>query len=124
MAMSTVAVSLVGMDRAATLRRLRAIAWALDARWRLPGTNFRFGVDAIVGLAPGVGDALMGLVSLYIVYEGVRLGASDRVVARMLLNILVEVLAGSVPIAGDLFDAAWKTNLRNLKLLGIEVRQP
>lgn len=106
-----------GTDRESTLRRLRALAWALDARWRIPGTRVRFGVDALIGLAPVVGDALMALTSLYIVYEAARLGAPDRVLARMLLNVLIEVVVGSVPVAGDLFDAAWKANLRNLELL-------
>jgi hypothetical protein len=112
-----------GTDRESTVRRLRALAWLLDARWRLPGTRFRFGADAVIGLAPVVGDALMAVTSLYIVYEGARLGASDRVLARMLLNVLVEFVAGSVPVAGDLFDAAWKANLRNLALLGIDARE-
>lgn len=118
--MSSDVIASFSTDRAATLRRLRALAWLLDARWRVPGTSFRVGVDPLLGLIPGFGDGLAALISLYIVYEGWRLGASDRTIARMLLNVLIEFLVGTVPVIGDLFDAAWKANLRNLRLLGID----
>lgn len=102
---------------AARLARLRRLAWLLDAQFALPGSKFRFGVNSIVGLAPGVGDAVMGLVSLYIVNEARMLGAPNAVIGRMLANVAVEVVGGAVPFVGDLFDMAFKANLRNLALL-------
>lgn len=113
-------------SQAARLAKLRRIAWLLDAAFVVPGTKFRFGLDGIVGLAPGIGDTLMGLTSLYIVWEARKLGLPAGKIARMVGNVGVETLAGSVPIVGDLFDAAFKANLRNLAIieehLGVTVR--
>lgn len=99
------------------LRRVRRLAWILDAAFRLPGTRFRVGVDAIVGLLPVGGSVVMGLVSLYIVWEAWRLRAPTSLLARMVGNVLLETAVDTVPIAGDLFDAAFKANLRNVALL-------
>src|SRR5690606_1162291 len=77
----------------------------------------RFGLDPILGLLPGVGDWAGGLLSLYIVYEGMRLGVSWRVIGRMLGNVALETLAGAVPMAGDVFDFWWQANIRNLQLV-------
>lgn len=103
--------------RAALVRRLDALAHLLDNSIPVPGTGTRFGIDAMVGLIPGIGDAVGGLLSAYIVLEGARLGAGPAVILRMLLNIAVETVVGSVPIIGDLFDAGWKANARNMRLL-------
>lgn len=100
-----------------TSARLRRLAWLLDSSIRVPGTNYTFGVDALVGLFPVLGDVLGALVSGYIVVEAARLGAPRSLLARMALNIAIEALVGAVPVAGDLFDAAWKANLRNVDLL-------
>ena len=112
--------------QAARLAKIRRLAWLLDAAFVLPGTKFRFGIDGIVGLAPGVGDTLMGLTSLYIVWEARKLGVPTNKILRMLGNVGVETLAGSVPIVGDLFDAAFKANLRNIAIieehLGVTLR--
>jgi hypothetical protein len=105
------------VDIAARLKRLRRLAWLLDAAVRLPGTKFRFGVDAVIGLAPGIGDAVMGATSLYIVYEAARLGVPKAKLARMLANVGIETAVGSVPVLGDLFDAAFKANLRNIAIV-------
>lgn len=105
------------VDAAARLARLRWVARLMDARFVLPGTRFRFGADAIVGLAPGVGDALTGLVSLWVVWEARNLGAPPALLARMLANVALDVAGGAVPVLGDLFDAAFKANLRNVALL-------
>jgi hypothetical protein len=99
------------------LARFRSIATALDARWQIPWTPIRFGWDAIVGLVPGLGDALAGFAGSYGLYAGWRLGAPAVVLARMLLNLGLEVGLGSIPVAGDLFDIGFKGNLRNLRLL-------
>lgn len=99
------------------LARLRRLAWLIDAQFSLPGTKFRFGLNALVGLAPGIGDVVMGLASLYIVYEARAMGAPNALLGRMLTNVLVEVLGGTVPLLGDLFDVAFKANLRNIALI-------
>ena len=105
------------VDTATRLARLRWLARLMDAQFGLPGTRFRFGVDALIGLAPGVGDALTGLLSLYVVWEARKLGAPPPLLARMLGNVAIEVVGGAVPVLGDLFDAAFKANLRNVALL-------
>jgi len=102
---------------AARLRRIRRIAWLVDAAFVLPGTRFRFGLNSLIGLAPGAGDTILGLISLYIVYEAHRLGVPRHRIAQMIGNIVLEVVAGSVPILGDLFDVALKANMRNLRIV-------
>jgi hypothetical protein len=104
-------------DTAARLARVRRVAWVLDAAMRLPGTKFRFGLNGLIGLTPFAGDAMMAVVSLYLVYEARRLGLPPATLARMLGNIAIEAAAGSVPILGDLFDIGFKANLRNLAII-------
>jgi len=99
-------------------QRLQRVAWLLDAAFRIPGTQQRFGLDAIIGLIPGVGDALGALLSTYIIVEAARRGASVWMVTRMLGNVAVETLIGAIPLLGDLFDVVFKANMRNLALLG------
>jgi Domain of unknown function (DUF4112) len=99
------------------LERYRVLAWALDSRFRLPGTSIRFGWDAVVGLIPGIGDAAGSLLGAYGLYVGYRLGAGRAVMLRMLLNLVVDTVVGVVPVAGDLVDVAWRANLRNVALL-------
>lgn len=89
----------------------------MDARFRLPGTGWRFGLDGLVGLVPGIGDAATTLISLYIVAEAWRLGVRKRTLARMIGNIVLDSMIGTVPVAGDLFDFIWKANIRNLRLV-------
>lgn len=105
------------LDAAARLARLRRLAWLLDAQFVLPGTRFRFGINGLVGLAPVTGDVVMGIVSLFIVNEARRMGAPNALLGRMLTNVAVEVVGGTIPVLGDLFDMAFKANLRNLALL-------
>lgn len=107
-------------DRPATkadLDRIDRLAGALDAKFRLPGTNWRFGWDGLVGLVPGVGDLLTVAPSVWMILEGRRLGVPAGVLARMAANTAVDFGLGSVPILGDLFDIAFKANLRNAALL-------
>jgi hypothetical protein len=102
---------------AARLRRIKQLAWLIDAAFVIPGTRFRFGLNSIIGLAPGAGDAVLGLLSLYIIYEAARLGVPRAVLGRMLGNVAIEVVGGSVPILGDVFDMALKANVRNIRIL-------
>lgn len=110
--------------REGALRRLDTLGYLLDNSIPVPGTRFRFGADALIGLVPGVGDAAGALLSAYIVVQAARLGAPAPSLARMLLNVGVEALVGAVPVAGDAFDAAWKANARNVAILRRELEQP
>jgi hypothetical protein len=102
---------------------VEALARWLDYAFALPG-GFRFGVAGIIGLIPGIGDVVDGLVSLYIVIRAIQLGISRVAIARMLVNVGIEALAGSVPFIGDLFDIAFKANRRNYQLLKSHLLEP
>ena len=102
-------------DRA--LVALRKWAVLLDSAFQVPGTRFRFGIDPIVGLLPGAGDIVTGFFSVMILVHSVRLRIPKVVIARMMLNTAIDLLTGLVPLLGDLFDATFKANLRNLALL-------
>ena len=99
------------------IARLRRLAWIIDALGRVPGTRFRFGLNSVIGLAPWAGDAALVLISLYIVFEAVRLGLPRAKIVRMLVNVAVEAALGAVPILGDLLDVVWKANLRNVDII-------
>ena len=101
----------------AHLQRLRRLSRVLDAQWSIPGTRYRVGLDGLVGLIPGVGDAAGALLSTYILYEAMRLGAPRMVLLRMVANIGLETVVGLLPVVGDLFDVAWKANTKNVALL-------
>src|SRR5215204_5778739 len=103
-------------DARARMQRLKSMAWLLDNSIPLPG-GFRVGFDAIIGLVPGVGDAIGALISVFILNEARSLGAPRSVLVRMSGNVLLETIIGSIPLAGDLFDAAFKANMRNIALL-------
>ena len=89
----------------------------MDSAYRVPGTSIRFGWDPVVGLLPGVGDVATASFAVTILYHAYRLGVPGVVLARMLLNVLIDLAAGLLPVAGDLADVAWKSNSRNLALL-------
>jgi Domain of unknown function (DUF4112) len=110
--------------RQGALRQLDSLSYLLDNSIRVPGTNARFGMDAVIGLIPGFGDAAGAVMSAYIVVQAARLGAPASSLARMLLNVGVEALFGAVPVLGDLFDAAFKANARNVALLRRELDKP
>jgi hypothetical protein len=93
------------------------LAKLMDAQFRVPGTNFRFGLDGLLGLIPGAGDLSTFAVSGYMLVIMARNGASGYVIARMALNILIDAIIGAIPIIGDIFDIAFKANMRNLKLM-------
>lgn len=100
-----------------TRARLRRLAWLLDSSIRIPGTRFTIGLDPLLGLFPVAGDLLGALISSYIVIQAARLGAPSTLLLRMALNIAIEGVFGALPVAGDVFDAAWKANQRNVRLL-------
>lgn len=106
-----------------TLERLYALSRLLDNSVRLPIINYRIGLDPLIGLIPGVGDALMLLPAGYLIFEAYRLGVPRRTVARMVVNVGLETLFGAVPVLGDLFDATYKANTRNFYLLERHVGQ-
>jgi hypothetical protein len=104
-------------ERASIIAELDLLAALLDSRWRIPGTSVRFGLDALVGLVPVLGDAATGIVSAYIVLRARNCGAGNGLVARMLGNVLLDTVVGSVPILGSIFDVYFKANNRNIRLL-------
>jgi hypothetical protein len=99
------------------LDSLRRWAVILDSLFRVPGTSYRFGLDAIAGLIPGVGDLASPIYTALILVEGLRLRVPAVVQARMVLNAALDMIIGLVPLFGDIADVAWKANLRNLTLL-------
>ena len=106
------------------LERVERLATLLDNAIPIPGTRFRIGLDPLLGLLPGLGDALGALASAWILVEAARLGVSRTVLARMLYNIAVDTLVGAVPGAGDLFDFVWKSDAKNVALLRRHLEQP
>lgn len=96
---------------------LAFLAGLMDDRFNIPGTNIRFGLDAVIGLIPGIGDAIGGVVSSYIIWRAKRMGASRLLLIRMAGNMLVDSALGVIPVFGDIFDWRFKSNRRNLELL-------
>ena len=106
------------------LRRLRRFARWLDAGIPVPFTSFRIGLDPIIGLVPGLGDAAGAILAAWILVEGFRLGASRATLVRIAGNVALDALSGTVPLLGDVVDAAWKVNLRNVALLERHASDP
>lgn len=104
-------------SRGASLDRLDALSRLFDTAFIIPGTRVRFGIEALLRLIPGIGDAAASALSCYLLYEAYRLGVPPRIFVRMLVNVGVEGLVGAVPVAGDAFDVAFRANRRNLRLL-------
>ena len=113
----TFAIPLPRSDAAAARARIERLEFLLEGVVRIPGLGRRIGLDAIIGLVPGVGDAATALMGLYLVWEAHNLGASRLTLARMLANVGIDAVIGSVPLAGDVFDIFFRSNSRNLKLL-------
>ncbi|WP_244497698.1 DUF4112 domain-containing protein [Mesorhizobium sp. Root695] len=119
-ASSAVGISGLGFrdaEAASAVAELDLLAALLDSRWRIPGTSIRFGLDAVVGLVPVLGDAATGIVSAYIVLRARSCGAGNILVARMLGNVLLDTVVGSTPVLGSIFDVYFKANNRNITLL-------
>lgn len=106
-----------------SLRRLDRYAQMLDSKFRIPFTRIRFGLDPVIGLLPGIGDvAGLGL-SLYLIGEGIKIGAGPKTITKMMGNVVVEFVVGLVPVLGDAFDLLWKANDRNAALLRTHIEQ-
>jgi hypothetical protein len=99
------------------LKSVELLARLMDSQFKIPGTRFRFGLDPLIGLIPGLGDFTGLLFSGYMILICARNGASGFLLARMVLNILIDACIGAIPLVGDLFDFAYKANNRNLKLM-------
>lgn len=95
---------------------MRFLSRLLDNAIPLPG-GYRIGIDPILGLVPAAGDFLSAALSLWLIYDAARLGLAKRTLARMVLNVVIDSLVGSIPVLGDIFDAAWKSNSLNMKLV-------
>ncbi|HTO64361.1 MAG TPA: DUF4112 domain-containing protein [Bradyrhizobium sp.] len=105
------------LSREQRIARLEAMAKLLDVAFILPGTKIRYGVDGLIGLVPVVGDIIATALSLWLVREARALGAPWHVTARMLGNVAIQGVAGTVPFAGDAFDVLFRANMRNVRLL-------
>jgi hypothetical protein len=99
------------------LELLRQWARIFDSQFRVPGTQIRFGIDPLLGLVPGIGDLASPILSMFMIWHGVKLRVPKIVIARMMLNALIDAAAGAVPVIGDLFDFGWKATAWNLALL-------
>ena len=108
------------MDRDKTARghaHANKLAHWLDDRFTIPGTNIKFGLDPVISLIPGAGDWIAGMISSYFILLGARSDVPPAVLGRMGVNILLDVIIGSIPLLGDAFDVGWKANTKNAKLL-------
>ncbi len=110
--------------RLAKLNHLRRLSYLWDKSLSVPGTSFRVGLESLVGILPVGGDIVGMVLSTYILLQAVQLGLPKAVLVRMVLNIVLDGVVGSVPILGDLFDTAWKANTRNVNLLEAHLRSP
>lgn len=106
------------------LARARTLTNLLDNAVRVPGTSMRFGLDPVLGLVPGLGDVAGAALSGYVVLLASQLGAPTTVIVRMLGNVVIDTVGGTLPVIGDLFDAGWKSNSRNLALLERHLGKP
>ena len=103
--------------RGDAIARMELVAHLLDTAFVLPGTKQRVGIDAIIGLVPGIGDALTTLLSTYVIWEAKQLGLPRRKIARMMLNLGIHAVVGTLPFAGDAFDAFFRVNQRNMRIV-------
>jgi len=103
---------------------LDQVAALLDDSFRIPGTQIRFGLDALIGWVPGIGDAMAAIASFLIVFAAWRRGVQVVTLIRMIANVFLETTLGAIPVAGDIFHVFWKSNRRNYRLLIREKEQP
>ncbi|MBW4542101.1 MAG: DUF4112 domain-containing protein, partial [Myxacorys chilensis ATA2-1-KO14] len=107
-----------------SLSKLRSISHVLDNAIGIPGTRYRIGIDPILGLLPGGGDMITAVLSVYIVWEAARMGLPPATVRQMVSNLVLDAVLGSLPVAGDFFDATWKANSKNIALLEAHLDAP
>jgi hypothetical protein len=111
--------------RARALAEVETLGWLLDRSMSVPGTGGRrFGIDGIIGLVPGVGDLVGGLIGLFLVWRASRMGLPSIVVARMLITTLIDMTLGAIPFVGDVFDFWFKSNARNLDVMRRHLERP
>jgi Domain of unknown function (DUF4112) len=105
------------------VRRMQTVANILDTAFVIPGTKQRVGIDAIIGLIPGAGDVVTTILSSYIIWEARNLGVPRAALARMLANLGIHAVVGSLPVIGDLFDAFFRVNQRNMKIVRSQLQK-
>lgn len=110
--------------KSVSLKRLRNLSNLLDNAIPIPGTDYRVGIDPVLGLIPGGGDTIAAFLSAYIVIEAARLGLPRESLIRMVFNLIVDTVLGSLPFLGDIFDATWKANAKNLALIESHLASP
>ena len=111
------AIKAAGPSRADSMARITALARFLDGAFVVPGTKLRFGMDSVIGLVPGIGDAVSAILSSYIIWEARQLGLPRWKIARMIGNVAFDTAVGAIPLAGDAFDLFFKANERNLRII-------
>ena len=109
--------------RGSAIQRMDLVAKLLDAAFVLPGTGRKIGIDAIIGLVPGVGDVITTLLSSYVIWEARRLGLPRAALGRMVANLAVHATVGSIPVVGDVFDAFFQVNQRNMRIVHAHLRR-
>lgn len=114
----------LNQSHVASLRRLRRISHLLDNAIPIPGTKYRIGLDPILGLIPGGGDLIGSIFAGYVVFKSAQMGVPRETLVQMATNIVFDTVAGTVPVAGDLFDVAWKANIKNIELLDAHLGSP
>jgi Domain of unknown function (DUF4112) len=112
------------MDIEHSREKLNRLAWLLDNSIRIPGTQIRFGLDGLIGLVPGIGDAAGAIVSSHILTQAAQLGAPKSLLVKMGVNIGIDAILGIIPGVGDLSDFVWKANHRNVLLLNEYLDKP
>ena len=112
-----------GDAASAPLKRMETVAWLLDTAFVIPGTRQRVGIDAIIGLIPGFGDIATTLLSSYVIWEARNLGLSRFAIGRMLANLAVHATVGAIPVVGDLFDAFFRVNQRNMRIVRAQLER-
>ena len=117
------ALKAAGPTREDSLARLTMLAKLLDSAFLIPGINRRVGLDAVIGLVPGIGDAISTLLASYIIWEARQLGLPRWKIARMMGNVAVDTAIGAVPLVGDAFDLFFKANERNLRIINEHLKR-
>ena len=110
-------IKAAGPSRQDAIARITLVAKLMDSAFLIPGLNRRVGLDAVLGLVPGVGDALSAAIASYIIWEARQLGLPRWKIARMIGNVAVDTAIGAIPFAGDVFDVFFKSNQRNLRII-------